>query len=783
MTPSSKSYDTTVQRFVIQIQKPAKYFVFICITLFLTSQGVSYGHDVNPPGHNHIPYFVDEHGEDIIASPGIFVSENLSNHFIGNVTAIDEDADDTLTYSLDYDAMYYGFPPGHKYHNHPYGHYYTINSETGEVRTGSNGLDFEALPYTYHYPYKYHTVVVTVEDGNGGSATFVYQILVVDVYEPSDPTVPNDLNEIQGATLPSIPDNLLLSRDNINKQRTVRRSSRIPQDRVLFNEIRNAENDKNDWIELKNISDEPVSLKDWEISIVTPSEVRIVNKAEEAGKDEDIVAFPDYTLPSRGILLIVNTDPSETQLESGQDITDSEHNPDEPPQYFIAQEMRLPDTPYLLILRSVRDKNGKPEAFEDIAGNYFQSSVYYSTQVWPLMHTSQPIAGTEALLTQGEAWQRTDADAPGYTQAAWTSSGHQSGIGYKSDAAVETSLGTPGYPNDTIADEELVGRITISEVMFSTNGGLFSQSQWIELYNNTPHAAMPLSLKGWKLAIEARDSEVSYRYSVIELKELYIATNRTVLLVTRNQRNSGNLPENRIYDLYQHHNDNRRLGLHENDVLGRQGFGLKLYSPDGTLVDTAGNLDGSRGRDTPKWELPSGRTEDGARTSLIRSYQNNIALVGTEAMNWKRAADMQLTVSRYYGHKTDISTPGYREGGPVPITLSHFRADWTDTGVILKWITASETDNAGFNILRSQTKDRAFVKVNPTLILGAGTTAEQNTYTWTDTTAKPNVAYYYRIEDVSLDGNRQMSVTVRMRSHLSASGKSLQKWGDLKKQE
>ena len=135
MTPSRKSYYTTVQRFVIQIQKPAKYFVFICITLFLTSQGVNYGHDANPPGHNHIPYFVDEHGEGIIASPSIFVSENLSNHFIGNVRAIDEDADDTLTYSLAYDSMYY-FIPGDEHHLQHYGHLYTINSETGEVRHG-----------------------------------------------------------------------------------------------------------------------------------------------------------------------------------------------------------------------------------------------------------------------------------------------------------------------------------------------------------------------------------------------------------------------------------------------------------------------------------------------------------------------------------------------------------------------------------------------------------------------------------------------------------------------
>ena len=41
------------------------------------------------------------------------------------------------------------------------------------------------------------------------------------------------------------------------------------------------------------------------------------------------------------------------------------------------------------------------------------------------------------------------------------------------------------------------------------------------------------------------------------------------------------------------------------------------------------------------------------------------------------------------------------------------------------------------------------------MIQGAGTISEKQFYTYTDTTAQPNVVYYYQIEDVSLDGNRQ----------------------------
>ncbi|MYB93579.1 WD40 repeat domain-containing protein [Candidatus Poribacteria bacterium] len=124
-----------------------------------------------------------------------------------------------------------------------------------------------------------------------------------------------------------------------------------------------------------------------------------------------------------------------------------------------------------------------------------------------------------------------------------------------------------------------------------------------------------------------------------------------------------------------------------------------------------------------------------------------------------------------------------RSSEPVPVTLSHFRAEQTDAGVLIKWMTESELDNAGFYIYRSEAKDSEFKVVNPTLIQGAGTTSERHTYTWTDTTAKPNTVYYYRIEDVSHAGIRKQLSTVRMRGLVSASGKLTTIWADLKTQD
>ena len=115
------------------------------------------------------------------------------------------------------------------------------------------------------------------------------------------------------------------------------------------------------------------------------------------------------------------------------------------------------------------------------------------------------------------------------------------------------------------------------------------------------------------------------------------------------------------------------------------------------------------------------------------------------------------------------------------MSLSHFRVERTDAGVVFNWTTEAEVDNAGFYIYRSETKDGGFRVVNPTMIQGAGTTGKRNEYTWTDTTAKQNVVYYYRIEDVSHAGVREQLATVRLRGLVSASGKLTTRWADLRK--
>ena len=560
--------------------------------------------------------------------------------------------------------------------------------------------------------------------------------------------------------------------------------SHVAMDTLIFNEFRNATDDTNDWLELKNISEEPVSLKDWEVSLVVPHAVSPATPLTDIyAMDKDIVAFGDWTLPPGEILLIMNTDPSENDLLRGQNIEQPGPPSKRRPLYLQAPEMKLPNGPYLLILRSARDKNGIPAAFEDLLGEYHKGDVNYRTHIWPLRDTPVYL-GTAVDLSEGEVYQRRmvprvtglhlkprlQPEKRGYLRGAWALSEVQSGLGYRPGAPIETSLGTPGYPNVGSVLETGRGTLSISEVMFAT-GERGMPSQWIELYN--PSSTEIVNLDGWTLRIEVRDNQPVHRHITFPLKSFAVMPNQMVLVVARQDRSSENLPLSGIYEVP------RRI--HKGWLLRPEGFSVRLLSRDGRLVDMVGNLDGRMGRDTPRWALPSGWMEDGSRTSLIRRYEDGVPLRGTGPGGWVRAGETALIGAwTYYGLAADNGTPGYRRGSPLPVALSSFRADLREGSVVVTWTTASEMENAGFYVLRSRENGSGFVQVNPVLILGAGTTAEGQTYTYRDTTAVANVLYYYRLEEVSLSGERRAVATVRLRGHVSAANKVLWKWADVK---
>jgi hypothetical protein len=109
------------------------------------------------------------------------------------------------------------------------------------------------------------------------------------------------------------------------------------------------------------------------------------------------------------------------------------------------------------------------------------------------------------------------------------------------------------------------------------------------------------------------------------------------------------------------------------------------------------------------------------------------------------------------GSNTDITgteeaIPGSLSDFSLPVELASFTAQEKNGLVTLTWTTESELNNLGFNIYRSTGTDDSFEKVNQKLIEGAGTSSHSNTYTFIDNRTNARTTYFYKLEDIDVDG-------------------------------
>ncbi len=78
----------------------------------------------------------------------------------------------------------------------------------------------------------------------------------------------------------------------------------------------------------------------------------------------------------------------------------------------------------------------------------------------------------------------------------------------------------------------------------------------------------------------------------------------------------------------------------------------------------------------------------------------------------------------------------------------------------LKWSTASEVDNFGYDVYRSESEEGPFERITEDPIPGAGTTDEPSRYEFADSAIDPSRDYYYYVESIALDGTREIFTPV-----------------------
>ena len=176
---------------------------------------------------------------------------------------------------------------------------------------------------------------------------------------------------------------------------------------------------------------------------------------------------------------------------------------------------------------------------------------------------------------------------------------------------------------------------------------------------------------------------------------------------------------------------------------------IKAVSSSGVVTD-AGGLGGEFNDGSP-----NERGFIGVRFTI--SGATHFGWIQVEAFKETGAgANNQKMIVEAFGWN---ATPGATSTTPagfilLPVELLRFSTSVKSDLVTLNWATASEENNAGFEVQRS-TDGKTFQTL--TFVEGQGTTHEQQEYNFDDKDLRSEQLYYYRLKQIDYDGQFEYS--------------------------
>jgi len=123
------------------------------------------------------------------------------------------------------------------------------------------------------------------------------------------------------------------------------------------------------------------------------------------------------------------------------------------------------------------------------------------------------------------------------------------------------------------------------------------------------------------------------------------------------------------------------------------------------------------------------------------------------------AALVVLAVAPLFAQGAPPAAPSAASPAPAP-ALSN----------TIKWSTASEVENFGYDVFRGDKEEGPFQRLNARTIAGAGTVDEPRAYQYVDATIEVGKAYWYYVESISLAGVREKFTPVFQSKAKNADG-------------
>ena len=294
----------------------------------------------------------------------------------------------------------------------------------------------------------------------------------------------------------------------------------------------------------------------------------------------------------------------------------------------------------------------------------------------------------------------------------------------------------------TILDDDgpggVSGSLVITEIMYnprSNDNGDGNDVEWIELANTTPTA---IDLQGYTLE-DVGDGTATFLGGTVQPFGIAVVISDDLTVNTfQNAWDTGFNIVQLDFDQFD--------GL--NNSPGDRDEKLVLRDGAAAVIDSVNFTD-----DAP-WPADNNRSSiylDVRNSQIVASG----AALNDDGANWALSAAgvngaMSSTASGPFGD-FDEGSPGFvNADSVVPVELAQPLSARSLGGEIeLTWSTASETNNAYFEVLARPLADEAFVSLGRTA--GAGTTSEAQTYRLRAADLAPGT-YRFRLRQVDLDG-------------------------------
>jgi hypothetical protein len=280
------------------------------------------------------------------------------------------------------------------------------------------------------------------------------------------------------------------------------------------------------------------------------------------------------------------------------------------------------------------------------------------------------------------------------------------------------------------------GDVVISEIMYAPDGS-DSDREYIEVYNTTNSS---IDLENWVI-VEEDPSAANPSQDDIN-SNVTVEANAFAVLC-ENDETAENGGVNCAYD-YANSIDHTNAADY-----------VVLEDPNGTEVDRV------RYDENGNWP-------DVAGASL--EYLGGPDGDNNTASNWQRATDRAGDFAGQSGDNTgspNVNTPG----GNLPVELVDFTVVAHRDRGVLRWTTASETNNSGFAVQHRAPGSDRWVKRG--FQKGAGTTTEARAYQFETNPLRPGT-HTFRLKQIDLDGTAHYSqpraVQIRPTARLTLSG-------------